>query len=189
MVDVPVETYDERFTTALAGGGGRASEDARAAAHLLTSYLGASRGPASSSRAAIAAALVVLASAGAVAGCAPGGGSADTQTVVVTEAAPPPKPLHIVFPEGFTRKQMAARITAVDEIARKKRHVNPSSARAYLALTRRSKLPGRFAGDGRRRQLEGFLFPATYDFLGDTTTKQLVNEQLEAFDRAGPAST
>jgi putative holliday junction resolvase len=40
VVDVPVETYDERFTTALAGqGGGRSSEDARAAAHLLTSYL------------------------------------------------------------------------------------------------------------------------------------------------------
>ena len=39
-LDVPVETYDERFTTALAGrSGGRAAEDARAAAHLLESYL------------------------------------------------------------------------------------------------------------------------------------------------------
>ena len=39
-VDVPVETYDERFTTALAGqGGGHSEEDARAAAHLLTGYL------------------------------------------------------------------------------------------------------------------------------------------------------
>jgi putative transcription antitermination factor YqgF len=36
-VDVPVETFDERFTTALAGPGGDA--DARAAAHLLSSYL------------------------------------------------------------------------------------------------------------------------------------------------------
>jgi putative Holliday junction resolvase len=33
-VDVPVETYDERFTSILADG-----DDARAAAHLLTSYL------------------------------------------------------------------------------------------------------------------------------------------------------
>jgi putative pre-16S rRNA nuclease len=32
-VDVPVETYDERFTTALGG------EDDKAAAHLLTSFL------------------------------------------------------------------------------------------------------------------------------------------------------
>ena len=39
-VDVPVETYDERFTTALAvRDGGMADEDARAAAHLLESYL------------------------------------------------------------------------------------------------------------------------------------------------------
>jgi putative holliday junction resolvase len=36
-VDVPVETFDERFTTTLAGPG--AGDDARAAAHLLSSYL------------------------------------------------------------------------------------------------------------------------------------------------------
>lgn len=33
-VEAPVETYDERFTSVLAGG-----DDARAAAHLLSSYL------------------------------------------------------------------------------------------------------------------------------------------------------
>src|SRR5262249_13309303 len=39
-VDVDVETWDERFTTALAGrDGGDSAEDARAAAHLLDSYL------------------------------------------------------------------------------------------------------------------------------------------------------
>jgi putative Holliday junction resolvase len=40
-VDVPVETFDERFTTSLANqGGGRSTpEDARAAAHLLSSFL------------------------------------------------------------------------------------------------------------------------------------------------------
>ena len=36
-IDVPVETFDERFTTTLAGPG--EGEDARAAAHLLSSYL------------------------------------------------------------------------------------------------------------------------------------------------------
>ena len=35
-VGVPVETFDERFTTVLAGPGG---DDADAAAHLLSSYL------------------------------------------------------------------------------------------------------------------------------------------------------
>ena len=41
LVDVPVESFDERFTTALAASGpsGRAAEDARAAAHLLEGWL------------------------------------------------------------------------------------------------------------------------------------------------------
>ena len=40
VVSVSVETYDERFTTAIAAReGGTAAEDARAAAHLLESYL------------------------------------------------------------------------------------------------------------------------------------------------------
>lgn len=39
-VDVPVELYDERFTTRLAQrAGGKASEDSRAAAHMLSGYL------------------------------------------------------------------------------------------------------------------------------------------------------
>jgi putative Holliday junction resolvase len=42
MLSVPVETYDERFTTTLARSTpGRAPEDSRAAAHLLTTYLDA----------------------------------------------------------------------------------------------------------------------------------------------------
>jgi putative pre-16S rRNA nuclease len=40
LLSVPVEFYDERFTTTLAAGaGGAAEEDARAAAFLLESYL------------------------------------------------------------------------------------------------------------------------------------------------------
>jgi putative holliday junction resolvase len=41
VLAIPVETYDERFTTSLAARGGDAAapEDARAAAHLLESYL------------------------------------------------------------------------------------------------------------------------------------------------------
>jgi putative Holliday junction resolvase len=40
ILPVPVEFYDERFTTTLAAGtGGAADEDARAAAFLLESYL------------------------------------------------------------------------------------------------------------------------------------------------------
>lgn len=46
QLDVPVESYDERFTTGLAAtqGSDDAPEDARAAAHLLSSYLAWSSG-------------------------------------------------------------------------------------------------------------------------------------------------
>jgi UPF0755 protein len=97
----------------------------------------------------------------------------------------PPKPFRIVFPEGFTRREMAERITKVDAIAFHERHVHPRlAAKTYLAATASSTLPGKFAGDGKPRSLEGFLFPATYDFLRGTTSKKLVADQLTAFRRA-----
>ena len=112
-----------------------------------------------------------------------GGGSSGTTAFI---PPPPPKPLKIVFPEGFTRADMARRITAVDAIARQKRHVRPHlSAKAYLAATRSSTLPATFAHDHKRRPLEGFLFPATYDFTARTTSQQLVKAQLAAFRTNG----
>ena len=93
-----------------------------------------------------------------------------------------PPTLKIIFPEGFTRAQMAERIKAVNQIARQKRKINPKlSSRAYLAATASSKIPGKFAGDHKRRQLEGFLFPSTYEFEPKTTSRQLVKRQLQAF--------
>ena len=101
-----------------------------------------------------------------------------------TAALARPKPLKIVFPEGFTRREMAARISAVNEIAERRRNVQPRlSEREYLAHTARSTLPASFAGDTQRRPLEGFLFPATYEFTAKTTTAQLVRAQLKAFQR------
>jgi len=95
-------------------------------------------------------------------------------------AAPPT--LKIIFPEGFTREDMAARIKAVNQIARKKRKINPHlSSNAYLAATASSKIPAKFAEDRKRRNLEGFLFPSTYEFEPQTTSRQLVNQQLRAF--------
>jgi len=92
------------------------------------------------------------------------------------------RPLRIVFPEGFTREQMARRITAVDRIARTKRHVDPiMSARAYLRATRKIKVPKEFAPDVDNGAAEGFLFPALYDFTAGTTSRQLVKDQLTAF--------
>jgi UPF0755 protein len=100
-----------------------------------------------------------------------------------TTTGPPPKPvLRIVFPEGFTRVQMGDRITAVNKIAEDKRKITPKlSEQEYLHLTKSMNPPTGFPKDVPN--LEGFLFPATYDFTEDTTTKELVLDQLEAFDR------
>jgi UPF0755 protein len=93
-----------------------------------------------------------------------------------------PKPFRVVFPEGFTRKQMAARVTAVAGIARRERGKRVRiKAGTYLAATARLR---REAGFGNRAlPLEGFLFPATYDFTVRTTSAQLVAAQLQAFRR------
>lgn len=101
-----------------------------------------------------------------------------------TATAPTGPTLKIVFPEGFTRKEMAARIVAVNEIARDKRDVKTRlSPKAYLRLTKRGALPRDFA-KAEFPNLEGFLFPATYSFTKNTTTRGLVNMQLEAFTNA-----
>jgi UPF0755 protein len=93
---------------------------------------------------------------------------------------PPPKPFRIVFPEGFTRGQMAVRVRDVAKIAeRKKGKPVAISETQYLAATKRARIPC-FAPKSQRN-LEGFLFPATYDFLTQTTSRQLVQEQLQAF--------
>jgi UPF0755 protein len=121
------------------------------------------------------AAIVIAGLALVVAGC-----SGEKKQAAPPPPPPPPKPLRIIFPEGFTRRDMAARITAVNGIARQKRHVRPRlSERAYLKLTS-GKL--RVPGFGHtRRPFEGFLFPATYDFFKKTPTKRLVRDQLETF--------
>jgi peptidoglycan lytic transglycosylase G len=92
-----------------------------------------------------------------------------------------PKPFRVVFPEGFTRVEMAQRVQAVAKIAHRERGVHPLlSSRTYLAATQARVIPG---FGRKRRPLEGFLFPATYDFLKNTTSRQLVRAQLQAFQQ------
>jgi uncharacterized YceG family protein len=103
-----------------------------------------------------------------------------TPTGTVETVVAMPKPLHIVFPEGFTREDMARRVAAVAQIARRKRHVRSRlSQQAYLAATRKPRVPPCF--DARVHTIEGFLFPATYEFFRQTTSAQLASEQLDAF--------
>ena len=110
-----------------------------------------------------------------------------TQTTAPTTSGPPPEPvLRIIFPEGFTIDDMAKRIRAVNKIAEEKRQITPKLApREYLRIGKaKSAPPQAFEYKKRVASLEGFLFPATYDFTEDTTTRQLVDKQLEAFIRA-----
>jgi UPF0755 protein len=102
------------------------------------------------------------------------------------QTGPPPKPvLRIVFPEGFTIREMADRIKAVNGIAEDKRNLTPAlDPKRYLRLSRSLKPPAEFPYKEDVASLEGFLFPATYDFFEDTTTKELIDKQLDAFTRA-----
>jgi uncharacterized YceG family protein len=103
-----------------------------------------------------------------------------TATGTVETVIAMPKPFHIVFPEGFTRREMADRVAAVAKIAQRKRHVDARLAkRTYLAATRRPRVPPCF--HRKVQTIEGFLFPATYEFFRQTTSAELADEQLDAF--------
>jgi UPF0755 protein len=116
-----------------------------------------------------------------------GGGesSAGGSSTGLVDTAPPKEILRIVFPEGFTRKEMARRVAAVNEIAKEERGIVPSlRPNAYLAASDQTRnLPAGFKNLDPPN-LEGFLFPATYDFTEDTTSKQLVADQVDAFEQA-----
>jgi uncharacterized YceG family protein len=102
----------------------------------------------------------------------------------VTNTVPVVHKLHIIFPEGFTRDDMANRVGAVREIAISKRHVTPRLTRgAYLDATAKAKPPRQFRKDWPGDRIEGFLFPATYEFTQYTTSARLVRDQLSFFAR------
>ncbi len=140
--------------------------------------------------AALAGALVALAALGGIAYAFAGGFlTSGDEAAPATTSAPtstvPRKPvLRIVFPEGFTRAEMAQRIAAVNRIAKRKRNITPKlSPRAYLRASQRARLPDDFR-NADVPHLEGFLFPATYEFTADTASRVLVRNQLAAFERA-----
>jgi UPF0755 protein len=100
------------------------------------------------------------------------------------ETAPPLARLRIIFPEGFTRREMADRVAAVREIAIHKRGVTPRLTRAgYLTASASAKPPAAFLEDWGGRSIEGFLFPATYEFSQFTPSAGLVRDQLAHFRR------
>ena len=109
------------------------------------------------------------------------GGTAAPTTPATVTAAPTPVTLRIIFPEGFTRREMIDRVAAVRLIAVRKKHVVPRlTAAGYRATTARALPPIGFRKDAKGN-IEGFLFPATYEFTPQTPSRQLVAEQLETF--------
>ena len=95
---------------------------------------------------------------------------------------PPPTPFRVVFPEGFTRAQMSERVGVVAHIAERK-HGGPVklSSTKYERATRHLVVP--CFSPRLRTNTEGFLFPATYDFVAATSSAQLARDQVQAFCR------
>jgi peptidoglycan lytic transglycosylase G len=110
----------------------------------------------------------------AAAGC--GGGSDAKPTTTVRQL----RQFRILFPEGFTRVQMAARVNAVAKIAFDESHRKVTLSEAgYAAATGKPRTIAGFGG--KKLGLEGFLFPDTYEFDRKTTAGQLVGGQLNEF--------
>lgn len=90
-----------------------------------------------------------------------------------SQPAPPPPPtiIKITIPEGFTRAQIAALATA-----------NRLTG-SYLTASLRSPYlhPARYGAPAGTPNLEGFLFPATYELYSTSSSQHLVEDQLAAF--------
>jgi UPF0755 protein len=134
--------------------------------------------------------VLMLAGVGAAAYLA----QASMRSAAADEPPPPPPPptetepslpvLKVVFPEGFNRREMSRRIAVVNQIAKEERDLETRlRQQQYLDLTE-SRPPPQGFPEARGRPLEGFLFPATYDFTPETTTQELVDQQLETFARS-----
>ncbi len=123
----------------------------------------------------VAIALVAL----ALAGC-----MGDEPAPAPVETTPPLARLRIIFPEGFTRREMADRVEAVRQIAIDKRGVTPRLTKTgYLQASGAAVPPAEFRKDWTLSSTEGFLFPATYEFTKLTSSERLVRDQLRAFRR------
>ncbi len=109
-------------------------------------------------------------------------GGDDDPPAPTTTGPPPLARLRIIFPEGFAVAEMADRVAAVRDIAIAKRGVTPALTKAgYLRAVEAAKAPARFRKGMKRDSLEGFLFPALYEFTQKTTARDLVADQLRAF--------
>ncbi|HWH45650.1 MAG TPA: endolytic transglycosylase MltG [Thermoleophilaceae bacterium] len=85
---------------------------------------------------------------------------------------PPDDVVSLTVPEGRSRREVSALVRQA------------GIEGGYTAATRRSRAlnPARY-GAGRARDLEGFLYPATYELEKGDGVRVLVSKQLQAFKR------
>ncbi len=109
----------------------------------------------------------------------------DASPPVTTASTPAVERLRIIFPEGLNVREMGDRVAAVRKIAITKRGVTPRLTRTrYLDAVAQARPPKAFLSDWKRGSMEGFLFPALYEFTQFTSGKELVSDQLTAFRKA-----
>ncbi len=96
-------------------------------------------------------------------------------------ATPGLRQFHVVFPEGFSRVQMVARVAfdakKADSELKTSRVTLSSSAYAKSSL--HDVVP--CFGKGVQRNMEGFLFPSRYAFDVTTLGANIVQNQIAAF--------
>lgn len=103
---------------------------------------------------------------------------------VPVAGAAQPVTLRIIFPEGSSVRQMADQAAHVRRIAIAKRQVTPLlSGKGYAAAAARATPPRAFRPFLKRRSIEGFLFPAGYEFLPSSTPASLIARQIETFEQ------
>ncbi|HEX8741702.1 MAG TPA: endolytic transglycosylase MltG [Thermoleophilaceae bacterium] len=85
---------------------------------------------------------------------------------------PAPDLINVTIPEGSARREIAGQIEQAG--------VRGSYVRASA---RSRELNPRRYGAARAKDLEGFLFPATYQLRKGSTARQLVQKQLQAFEQ------
>jgi UPF0755 protein len=100
----------------------------------------------------------------------------DYVTTEKSEAVTKVKDYKITVVEGWRTEQIA------DELDNLK---YPPGGKAFLrAVEDYPHNSYDFLDDARKGSLEGFLFPATYEFTNETTPEELVTMMLNAFDQA-----
>ncbi|HWB22168.1 MAG TPA: endolytic transglycosylase MltG [Gaiellaceae bacterium] len=124
--------------------------------------------------------VIVVAVAAGVAFAATRGSSKPAAPPAATTTIVQLHQFEIIFPEGYTRLQMAAEVKTIAAKADREQHGRVRITEpAYLAASKHGVVP--CFGKKAQPNLEGFLFPAGFDFDIKTTSRILVSNQLAAF--------